>query len=109
MTAQESIVYSVSTRAGGAWTARGQVIDMQKAIGAAEGFLAQPDCERVRVDKTFYDAENARQVTTTILEKGRDAPRARRGPGIVTWVLVAAAGGVISFALTYAVATGAFG
>jgi len=108
MTAQDSIVYSVSTLSGGAWTPRGEAVDMHKAIGAAEGLLTDPACDRVRVDKTFFDVENAREVTTTILEKGRASDNRRSG-GILRWVLIAAAGGIVSFLITYAVATGAIG
>lgn len=100
---REQIVYTVLTFGNGGWQEQGKLADMHAARKTADELFNGGKCKRVKIDKQFFDGENDRFVTTTIFNRDR-VPGKAVSP--VVWLLVLAVlGGVISFAVTYLVAS----
>ena len=102
----EQIVYSVLAFGKGGWEERRKLADMHTARKTADELFSTGKCKRVKVDKIFFDSENNRFVTTTIFNRDR-TPQKTFSPMI--WLLLLAIfGGVVSFAVTYVVASQVF-
>jgi hypothetical protein len=100
---REQIVYTVMTFGNGGWQEQGKLADMHAARRTAEELFDGGKCKRVKVDKLFFDGENDRFVTTTIFN--RDRASTRPIPPVMWLLLLAVLGGVVSFAVTYVVAS----
>jgi hypothetical protein len=95
---REQIVYSVLTLGAGGWEERGKVADMHAALRTAKQLSDSRQFLGVKVDKHFFDTDNDRFVSTTILDQ---KPKARRSYTVYWLLLVAVLGGLASFAVTY--------
>ncbi|MGP1393945.1 MAG: hypothetical protein ACTS3R_00350 [Inquilinaceae bacterium] len=95
----DTITYSVLVREGGTWHSKGTVDDMSVAMQAAEQFLESGKFGQVKVDKTFLDKANNRNVTATILDRSVGSKSGM--PVILLLILLAILGGGAAFAITY--------
>ena len=84
----------------GTWEAQGQAEEMHAAVSAAKEMAGSSRFKGVKVDQTFFDKTNGRQVSSTIFEHGG----ARNGPPLILWLGLALVAGAASFALTYGLA-----
>ena len=102
----EQIVYTVLAFGKGGWEEQRKLADMHAARKTADELFNTGKCKSVKVDKIFFDSENNRFVTTTIFNRDR-GPQRTLSPMI--WLLLLAVfGGVVSFAVTYVLASQVF-
>ena len=99
----EQIVYSVMAFGKGGWEEQQKLADMHAARKTADELLNAGKCKRVKVDKVFFDSANNRFVTTTIFN--RDSTPQKTMSPMIWLLLLAVFGGVVSFAVTYVLAT----
>ena len=99
MAGSQEITYTVLARDSKGWQPQGTTHEMQVAVGSVESIIAGKKFPRARVDQTYFDKRNNREVTSTILEKGK----AERSVPIAVWLLLAVMAGAVSFAVTYTV------
>ena len=100
---REQIVYTVLTFGNGRWEEQRKLADMHAARKTADEMFNAGKCQKVKIDKLFFDGENDRFITTTIFNRDRVAGKAV--PAVVWLLLLAVLGGMVSFAVTYVVAS----
>ena len=98
---RSDITYTVFLEEGRTWKTHSKVSDMHRALRTAEEMANTNRYKTIKVEKAFLDPENSRQVRTTILEKSF---KSRPNFTIIYLLILAAAGGLVAFAVTYFVA-----
>ena len=99
MADREQITFTVLARNKSGWQPQGSTDEMHVAVSSAESLAAAKKFPEVRVDQTYFDPKNKRQVTSTILSRGKAA----RNTPMILWLFLAMIAGVISFVVTYTV------
>ena len=102
MAGGQQITYTVLARDSKGWQPQGTTNEMQVAVGSAQALVQNKKFLQARVDQTYYDKRNKREVTSTILQRGKKT----RNVPIAVWFAVAVLAGAISFAVTYTVVNG---
>lgn len=102
MAGGEQITFTVLGRGKSGWQPQGTTGEMHVAVSSADSLIASKKFSEVRVDQTLVDPRNQRQVTSTIVTKGK----AQRSVPAALWLFLAVIAGAISFVATYAVING---
>lgn len=76
MPAARSITYTVFTFSNGAWKAEGQTQELDRALQAAERLFGTKRFQKVKVDQSYVDEKNRRNIVTTVFD--RRLPTAER-------------------------------
>lgn len=99
MAGGQQITFTVLGHDKSGWQAQGSTGEMQVAVANAEALVASKKFPEARVDQTYFDTRNQRQVTSTIVTKGK----AQRGTPAALWLFLALIAGAVSFVITYTV------
>lgn len=98
MSQSEQIIFTVmAMKRPGVWEPQGQAEEMHAAVTAAKGLAKSGRFKGVKVDQTFQDKINGRQVNSTIYQHGVGSP----GSSLMLWLGLACLAGVVSFGVTY--------
>ncbi len=99
MAGGQEITYTVFGQDSKGWQPQGTTHEMQVAVGSAQALVDKKKFIKARVDQTYFDKRNNREVTSTIMERGQKT----RSVPMVLWFALALVAGAISFAVTYTV------
>ena len=99
MAGGQEITYTVLAHDSKGWQPQGTTREMQVAVGSAQALVDKKKFIKARVDQTYFDKRNNREVTSTILERGQKT----RNVPVAVWFALAVVAGAISFVVTYTV------
>ncbi len=99
MAGGQEITYTVLARDSKGWQSQGTTHEMQVAVGSAQALVDKKKFVEARVDQTYFDKRNNREVTSTIMERSQKT----RNVPMALWFALALVAGAISFAITYTV------